>query len=190
MSLAATMRRWPQVGTDGTAMVEFALLAPVFVLIFAGVLDLGNAMYTQIRLESALAAGVNYALLPASVTKVTPANAATLASNIATLVTTSDPTPQPDATVVVNNGPIVTVTSGTAVSSGSATSVDTSYYCPSGMPPNMSWGSPVAYGSSCAGGGKAGQFVSVTASFNYTSFFPYSFVQNGTMTLGAAVQVQ
>jgi Flp pilus assembly protein TadG len=174
----------------GTAMVEFALLAPVFLIAFAGTVDLGNAMYTQIRLESALAAGANYALLPASLSQVNSTNGGTLASNIASIVTGNNPGTQPNATVVVNNGPRATVTSGTPGSGGTAANANYCY-CPTGSTPSWTWGASVSCGNACTGGGTAGQFVTITASYSFTPFFPiYGFVQGGTMTIGTLVQTQ
>jgi hypothetical protein len=49
----------------------------------------------------------------------------------------------------------------------------------------------VTCGSACTGGGTAGKFVAITASFNYTPFFAsYGFVSNGAITAGALVQAQ
>ena len=60
---------------SGIAALEFALIAPAFVVAFAGVVDIGNALYTWMRLEAALAAGTNYALTNA--TQVNSTNGAT-----------------------------------------------------------------------------------------------------------------
>jgi len=168
----------------GVAAVEFALLAPMFVMVFAGTIDVGNALYIQTVLDSAVAAGTNYAVVNAS--DVGSANGASLASNIATIIAGT----ATSATVVVNDGPTVTVTNGTAVSSGTASNAN-SCYCPTGSPPNWTWGSSVTCGNSCTGGGTAGKFVTVTASYSITPFFPaYSFVRNGTMTVGSIAQTQ
>ncbi|MDR3539023.1 MAG: TadE/TadG family type IV pilus assembly protein [Acetobacteraceae bacterium] len=179
----------------GTAAVEFALLAPLFILAFAGMIDLGNAIYTQIRLEAAVAAGANFAMLPTSIANVTQAHAATLANNIAAMVTSTiatDAAHQPGATVAVNNGPTVTVPIGSAAQTagGSSTNVATSFYCPTGSPPNWTWGASVNASTACAGGGVSGQFITITASYTFTAFFPYHFVQNGTMTVGMIVQTK
>lgn len=170
------------------AAVEFGLLAPVFVILFAGVIDIGSALYTQVRLEAAIAAGTNYALVHMG--NVSSANGASLASSIATVVTTSNGGSAADGTVVVNNGPTVTVTAGARASSGTAANAD-SCYCPTGSPASWTWGSAVVCGNACTGGGRAGKFVAVTASYSYTALFSsYGFVPNGTITAGAMVQTQ
>ena len=45
----------------GVAAAEFALVAPVLVLLMLGCLDIGNYMQTSIRLERAARAGAQYA---------------------------------------------------------------------------------------------------------------------------------
>lgn len=179
-----------QLGNRGTAALEFGLLAPVLIVVLAGVVDLGNAMLTRIRLESAIAAGATYALLPANIALVNSTSGAVLAANIATIVTNTNQGRAPDATVVVNNGPSVTVTGGTQTPGGTASYANL-FYCPTGSPPSWTWGNAVSAGATCSSGGSAGQFLTITASYSYTPLFPlYSFVQNGTMTVGTAVQIQ
>ena len=93
------------------AAVEFALLAPVFIIVLAGTVDLGFAIYTWSRLQGALAAGANYALMNPGAVNHT--SAATLAQKLSTLVANSN-TNAGDApatvTVTVNNGPWNTAT--------------------------------------------------------------------------------
>ncbi len=170
------------------AALEFALLAPTFVMIFAGVADLGYALYTWSKLEQALALGANYALMNQA--QVNSTNGKALAETIATIVATSNPGTATNSTVVVNNGPTVVVTSGgTPADSGTAANAD-KYYCLTGSPTSWNWGT--AYTDSttqCTDGSQSGQFVTITASYNFTPFFiSYGFVKNGLMTAGAAVQ--
>ena len=194
LTFGSLVRRARQ--TSGIAALEFALLAPMFVMGFAGVVDIGTALYLRMRLESAVAAGANYALTHHS--QVNSTNGATLASAIASLVSNSPVVNASDAndtpttaTVVVNNGPSATVTgTGTPAASGTAANADL-YYCPTGGAPIWTWGSSTTNGSACTGGGTASRFVSITASYSYTPFFAsFGFVTNGTITAGAMVQTQ
>jgi Flp pilus assembly protein TadG len=179
------------------AAVEFALLAPTFVLVFAGIVDLGNALWTWCRLEEAVAAGTGFALVNGGVnaSNVNATNGQNLASDIAGIVANSARvgsynTPAQVA-VVVNNGPATTITNGISANSGTPANAD-SYYCPTGSPPTWSWGSSYGTaGTACTGGGTSGKFVTVTASYNFTPFFvSYAFVRNGLMTAGAVVQTK
>ena len=183
---------WRALARDrrGVAAVEFALLTPVFCLLLAGVVDLGGALFTKFKLDSAVTAGANYAQINAS--NVNSSNGASLASNIATIVETSQGAGWADDGVVVNNGPSTTTASGTQTSGGTASNAD-ACYCPSGTVGAFNWGSSTTCGSACPGtaSGYAGKFVTITATKTYTPIFSsYGIVQNDTITATAVVQVQ
>ena len=173
---------------DGVAAVEFALLCPVFVLILAGIVDLGGVVSTRFRLDTAVAAASNYVLVNA--TQVSSTAGATLASNLASIVTTSDTTSTANATVVVNDGPTVTVASGTSTSSGTAASADLCY-CPTGTASSLTWGSSVTCGSTCTSGAIAGKFVQISVNYTYLPVFSdYNFINGGVVYSSALVQAQ
>ena len=81
---------------DGQAMVEFALVLPVFLLILCGIIDFGWLFYNQLSLNNACREGARYAVVN------TADNADTLAitNHIENLTTT----------VFANNGVDITVT--------------------------------------------------------------------------------
>lgn len=189
LTIAALRRGLRSRHNDGVAAVEFGLLAPMFVLIFAGTVSVGDVVLIETRLDGAVAAGMNYALVHA--TQVGSANGQTLASAIATLVSTSNGGTAANVTVVVNNGPSATITNGTPTTGGTASSADL-FYCPTGSPSNWTWGTSVASaGSACAGGGTSGQFVTVTASYSYTQLFSaFNFGLGNTITIGSAAQTK
>jgi Flp pilus assembly protein TadG len=174
----------------GVAAVEFALVTPIFCLLLAGIVDLGGALFTKFKLDSAVTAGANFAQVNAG--NVNSTNGQTLANNIATIVETSQGSSWADDGVVVNNGPIATVSSGTATPSGTASNADVCY-CPTGTPGSFTWGSSVTCGNVCPGtnAGYAGKFVTITASHSYAPIFSsYGIVQNNTISASVAVQVQ
>jgi Flp pilus assembly protein TadG len=172
----------------GAAAVEFALIVPLFGLLLAGVVDLGNLLYVRFRLDSAVSAAANYAVVNAS--SVSSTGAATLAATAATIVQTSQGANWANATIVINDGPSATILNGTTTTNGTAASADLCY-CPSGWGTSTTWGSGVACGTSCAAGGTAGKFVTIIASRNYTPLFTsYGFVKNGLVSASATVQVQ
>lgn len=185
-------RDWRAIVRDrgGIAAVEFALLTPVFCLLLAGVVDLGGALFTKFKLDSAVTAGANYAQINAA--NVSSTNGQSLANNIATIVETSQGSGWADDGVTVNNGPTTTVTSGTPTTSGTAANADVCY-CPTGAVGSFTWGSSTTCGAACPGTntGYAGKFVTITATKTYTPIFSsYGIVQNDTITASAAVQVQ
>ncbi len=173
----------------GASAVEFALLGPVFCLLFAAVVDLGGALFTKIKLDAAVAAGVNYALLNAASANST--SGATLAGNIGSIVATSQGTAWADNTVVVNHGPQSTVSGGTASGSGTAANAD-QCYCPTGTSTSLSWGTAQTCGAACSGGNTAyaGKFITISATRTYTPILStFGLVQN-PLTASATVQVQ
>lgn len=48
---------------DGQAMVEFALILPVFLLILCGIIDFGWLFYNQLSLNNACREGARYAVV-------------------------------------------------------------------------------------------------------------------------------
>lgn len=173
----------------GIAALEFAMVAPVFFILFTGMTDLGHGLYMRVRLEAAVAAATNYALVNANSVNSTSAGT-TLATAIASLVTTSNGGTVPNATIVLNDGQTVQVSGGTQTVGGTAANAD-SCYCPTGSPPNWTWGSAVSCGAACTGGGTAGKFVTITASYSYTPLLSFAgFGPGGTITVDAVAQTQ
>ncbi|HZB94021.1 MAG TPA: TadE/TadG family type IV pilus assembly protein [Stellaceae bacterium] len=173
---------------DGVAAIEFALFAMVFLILLAGTIDLGNALYTEFELDSAVSAGAQVAAISGA--SVNSTSASTLATSIATTVANANGSGWANVTVVVNNGPSASISGGSTSSGGTATNAD-NYYCLTGTPANWSWGGSLAQGTACSGGGTAGQFVTITAQRTVTSFFPhFGFVPKGALIQSAAVETQ
>jgi len=172
----------------GAAALEFGLLVPIFMLILAGGVDIGNAVLGNMLTNAAVSAGSNYALVNAG--NVSSSAGATLASNIATIVANSNGTGWANSSVTINNGPTASVTSGTLSNGGTAANAD-SCYCPTGTASSPTWGTAVACGNSCTGGGLAGKFVVVTATYSYTPLIGgYSFAPSGNITAAMMAQTQ
>jgi hypothetical protein len=156
----------------------------------AGIVDLGGALFTKFKLDSAVTAGANFAQINAA--NVSSANGQTLANNVAAIVETSQGAGWADNVVVVNDGPTTNVASGTAASGGTASNAD-ACYCPTGTTSAFNWGSSTTCGAACPGSaaGYAGKFVTITATRHYTPIFSsYGIVQNNTIAASATVQVQ
>lgn len=197
-ALAALRCRRSARPNAGVAAVEFAALAPMLVLVFAGTIAVGDAVYQQTRLDAAVAAGINYAVVhaanvSASINSSTGnAYASDLASTIASLVSNANGGTALNVTVVVNHGPTVTITNGTSTPSGTTANASLCY-CPTGSPPSWNWGNSVTCASTCGGNSSAvaGKFVTVTASQALTQFFPvFNFGLPTTITIGSAAETQ
>lgn len=154
----------------GTAAVEFALLASLFMIIVAGTADFGYWIYAASELTAAVSAGSQYAANNGAMVATDPSG---LATAISSVVNNANGAGWATSTVNVNNGS------------------STICYCPSGTPGNWTWGSAVA--CACAGGGVAGQFVTITASPSSTvsaAFPTFYLTYSGTMSRSAIVEAQ
>lgn len=172
----------------GVAAIEFAFIVPIFAILFTGVVDISQMLYAYYQLDQAVAAGSQYAVLNAA--NVTSTTGAALASSIATVVENANGTAWTDDTIVVNDGPTVTVTNGTAAASGTAANAD-NYYCLTGSQNSWSWGTGYSTQTNCSGGGTAGKYVTITASYNYVPLVAiYQVFTNTTLNQSAAVRVQ
>jgi Flp pilus assembly protein TadG len=157
-------------GTEGVSTVEFALVAPVFLAIFVPMIDYGLYLNATFRLNSAVSAASNYALVNAG--SVGSANGATLAQSIAQVVSSDLAATETgiSVVVVVNNGPVATATGASIAASGTASAAD-SCYCPTLSGTSVTWGSAKTCATTCSSGGPAGKFVSIAAKMPYTSLF-------------------
>ncbi len=168
----------------GAAALEFALILPLFGIIFAGAADFGAIICTKLSLESTVSSASNYALVNAA--NVAPATATSLATSIAAIASGD----WADATVTVNAGPTQTKTPTAGASSGTTAPVG-SCYCPSVVSNAVVWGSVVTCASTCPGGGLAGKFVTISASRAYKPLFiGYGLVSQGQISVRAVVQAQ
>jgi Flp pilus assembly protein TadG len=164
------------------------MVAPIFCAVLAGAIDFGGALLTKYRLDAAVAAAANYALINAS--SVSSTNAATLASSLATIVRTSQGSTWADVTVVVNNGATATATGSGAISASGTASQADSCYCPTGTSGSLTWGSAVTCASNCTGGGYAGKFVTISASRTYATLLPDYNLIGSPLRARVTVQVQ
>ena len=172
----------------GVSAVEFALIAPIFGLMLAAAADFGGVLYVKFGLENSVSAAANYALLNAP--NVGSSNGATLAQNLATIIASERGSNWANGTVVVNNGPSATISSGAVTSGGSLSGAD-SCYCPTKSGSSLNWGVPVACGSTCASGALAGKFVSIVATKTYTPMFSsYGIVKNNMISSSAVAETQ
>jgi Flp pilus assembly protein TadG len=175
----------------GIAAIEFALITPVFALLIAGTIDLGGALYTKFKLDSAVTAGANYAMINSA--NASSTNGQTLANSVSTIVEASEGAGWANNTIVVNDGPSTAVTGGGSPStSGTASNAD-ACYCPTGAGSGFTWGSSTTCGAACSGSdtGFAGKFITISATRTYTPIFSsYGIVANNTISVTTAVQVQ
>jgi Flp pilus assembly protein TadG len=179
---------WRRLRRKGTAAVELALISPLLLTLFVGIIDFSRVYQQEIELSSAVAAATQYALI--STSSVNSTSAAALAATLTGIVTNANSAAWAGATVTVNDGATNAVSNGSTTSSGTATNAN-SCWCPTGNPKNWSWGAAATCGSGCVGGALAGKFVTITGTRAFSAIFGnYGLIGNITLHQSTMVQVQ
>jgi Flp pilus assembly protein TadG len=154
--------------SDGTAAVEFAIVAPILLMILGGLADFGLYMVGKSQLANALAQGAQYALLQGP--SVSGTSIQSMVSNGASRAGVT-------ATVAVSvTGPACYCTSGEPVALVTpSTALTASYTCT----------------GTCSGTGAAlGAYVIITATYSYQPLMPlYSQLVNATVTETATIRL-
>lgn len=187
--MARKMRIWTRFGRqeDGVSALEFALVAPLVLLILAAVVDFGALIHTRTRLEIATAAANSYALAAGQDLK--PETVAQLAENTAKAVLGQM---GEDVRIeVALNKTFLTRYSGAALSQSGATSAVNLCYCPEPSENGIAWGEPMACKAACPDGGAAGKFIAIAASLPYRPlFFDYGLVDADTVRIQTMAALQ
>jgi len=105
-------------GESGSAMIEFALLAPFLLILMAGAYDFGRALYEQYRLTAAANAGAQYAFYQLAPPQNGTAGWTTISSEIATIVQQYANNSSISVTPTQCGCPTTTGVCGTATSGG------------------------------------------------------------------------
>jgi Flp pilus assembly protein TadG len=186
---ARERRRWRLSGhRHGTAALEFALIAPMLLILLAGIIDFGRVYRDEIALASVVASASQYALINAS--SINSTNAASLAATLSGIVANSNGAAWANATVTVNDGATSAISNGAATASGTAANAN-SCWCPTGAVATWSWGSTATCGSACGGGTLAGKFVTISGTRAFSAIFTsYGFLPNNTLHQSTIVQAQ
>ena len=140
----------------GVAALEFALVCPVLLTFFGGVVDLGLAVWSKSCLANAVAQGAQYAYRTQQTgTNVTQTQIRNFVLHVSTL---------PSANISVSD----TTVPG--------------YYCMSTAtsPPTLATSTS---GANCSDGTKSGLYVKVSATYTYPALMPaYSYMAGRTIT--------
>lgn len=152
----------------GVATVEFAIIAPVLLLLLGGIADFGLLMMGKSQLANGVAQGVQYALL------IGPSVSS---STVNTVVQTGAARAGLTATVSVQvTGPACYCVSGTpAALDATSTAMSASFTCT----------------NTCANSTTPGAFMIITASYTSASLMPlYSQLANPTISQSVTVRLQ
>lgn len=149
----------------GVAAVEFAVLAPVLVLLCTATIDFGYFLFLRTQLSGAVAAAAQYTFLNAS-TASTASGATTLVNNTTTVLQ--------NAASASTAGLGAALTPNVVYNNGGGFNT---YYCVSGDAngANLTWTVVTSSSTSCHNNGAApygGKFMTVGASLSFTPLFP------------------
>jgi Flp pilus assembly protein TadG len=152
----------------GVAAVEFAIIAPVLLLLLGGIVDFGLMMIGRSQLANGVAQGVQYALL------IGPSVSS---STVNTMVKAGAARAGITATLSVQvTGPACYCVSGTPAALGTtSTAMSARYTCT----------------NTCANSTTPGVFMIIAASYTYAPLMPlYSELSNSTISQSVTVRLQ
>lgn len=140
---------------SGAAAVEFAMIAPVFVLIGFGLVDLGYAFHVRLCLANATTAGALYAQVNGQ--NLTASDLPDYVGKVQAVVTA--------AATGLPQAPTVSVLFNDAADAGRVGT----FYCLSAAP--VTWTSTGAAAASCGGNVMSGKFVTISVTANRPTLF-------------------
>ncbi len=155
MRFRAFARRAPAARDNrGTALIEFAITAPVVALFLAGAADYGLAEWSRTCLSNAVSQGGYYAFRQG--TTVSTANITSVIQNAYPL--TASP---PD--------PLSAAVSAVSVSYPPGGSTGVACYCPSGTPATL--GATIVCTATCPDGTTPGSYIQIKATYTLKGTF-------------------
>ena len=170
----------------GSPAVEFALIAPVFLLILAATFDIGAIIHGKFRLDAQVSSAASYAQIMGKT--ILDASATGFAGTLATMV--SGGTGITTATVILNNGARANFINGIVQTTDLSGDV-AQCYCPSRVAGSIQWGSTKVCHAVCADGSTAGRFMEIGASTPHIALFGgYGLTDNGTVSASALVRLE
>jgi Flp pilus assembly protein TadG len=152
----------------GLAALEFALVAPMLLLILGGITDFGLIMVGRSRLASGVAQGGQFALLTGA-----GVSAAAITTNVQNGATRAGLT---ETVTVTVTGPACYCVTSTPAALGSKSALSGVNTCTATCPANASG---------------PGTFVTIAAKYTYQPLMPlYSLLSNPTVTQTTTVRLQ
>ncbi len=167
----------------GVAAVEFAILAPLFLLVLGATAGIGLGVVSKIRANEAVSAAAHGALIAGDSLKAGTADQT--AADLATILRRAWTVPDEAVVRIEFNGARTYRFAGReAVAAGATAAVD-ECRCPTRADGAVQWGDAVGCGQPCSDAGIASRYVlidvAVPASPVFASFVP---------TIGSALHVQ
>lgn len=158
----SALSRWRKMKDEsGIAGVEFALIAPVFLLLLAAIFEIGLMLRTQSGLISAVSAVASQSLVIGE--GLNDETAPGMAGTLAALLAGGGRA----GTVNVNNAVTARLDEDVIVIEDNDAGSE-NCYCATRGTGGLTWGSSVQCDAVCADGSVAGRFVEITAQASFT----------------------
>lgn len=183
------LRKLSLAGLDdrGAAAVEFSIMAPLFLLIMMGILDLGGGIYSKMRMDTAVNSSAMYALTRGDA--VIPTSSAALADQLIEMLAVELGSEGIEAEVTVNNGSRSALTYSKKSATGASANAN-KCYCPTRNGDTIRWNEAGSCGSPCSSGGNSGKFIAINVSRQIRSLLPLQAIIGDSLNSQAIVQVQ
>lgn len=174
--------------TRGNAAIEFAVLAPIFILIMAVSSDIGALIFARFQLEAAISNSASYTIVHAD--QIDGTNDNQLAKNLALMIAGQYTSGDTSSSIIVNDGVQAAYDGATIKIDGTPGSTG-ACFCPTGTAVAFDWGSQQTCSSSCPDGANAGKYVVIAAKQSYAPLFSgYGIVNDGFIYASAVVQTK
>jgi Flp pilus assembly protein TadG len=174
-------------GQDGVSAVEFAMVAPIFLLLLSAAVDFGSVVYARMQMENAAQSAMTYAMGHGQ--PLDSASAASLAQDVQQIIVAQLGSTL-TLTVDINHGAQRSYVNGTSQASGTASHA-TQCYCPSITGAGVAWGTAMACNKPCTGGDGNGKFVYLRISQPFSPIFgSYGLVEDGLLRLQTLGRIQ
>lgn len=171
----------------GASAIEFALIAPLILLLLAAVVDFGLLVHNRSTLETATSSAISYALAKGQDLKAS--NALTYAATIADIASR-----QLDADVTVDvilNRTLATSRTEAGLTQDGPSSAANLCYCPTRSAGTIDWGDSTRCNGPCSGGGFAGRFLTIRATKHYQPLFlEFGLISEGNIVVETLAGLQ
>ena len=149
----------------GTAAVEFAILAPMFLIILAGIVNIGLALNWKIAAEARVSALSNFAIV-SNLDFTDEQSALDFLDQAKSLFSQSPIQPysseHENLTINVNNSIELKIAGGQASTNNSGSTLD-ECYCPTYSSSIVIWGNQFDCTEACPNGHTAAHYIEITA---------------------------
>jgi Flp pilus assembly protein TadG len=165
---------------DGVSAIEFALVAPIILLLLAATVDFGSMIHARTQMEGASQSAMTYAMgrgQPFEATK-----APELAQNLERILLARLGQGSTIA-IDVNHGAQRSLANGSASATGNA-ALSALCYCPTMSETGVSWNTALACAKPCPKGGTSGKFVYMSVMVAASPIFGgFGLADNGQLQL-------